>query len=320
MPYTHCWMNDLKDSRQLGELCLPGSHDAGVFEDLTAGVKPGVKARTQYSHIENQAMAGSRVFDVRVFLRTKGVINKKKIPTMGHFFKEAKDGYMGDYGGTLMAALEHAARFLTIFPSEFLIFRIGHTKCTTNVADALKQFDKAKPNIIHKGGTGNLANLTVQLLRGKLLLVFDNNFHSPSYSTADGYYPYTKYPSIPNSGGLAFCGKYSGGLGKAMSWGDKNKGNWSSEGSAKIAKDAWTEHKTHTQGDHLFWVYWQETGGNVQKQTTGQDGMHNRLGSFLLDLQTNQVMPNVIGHDFVKKSTCIQIIKMNPDLKNTNIT
>ena len=147
----HNWMSGLKGTRKLVELCLPGSHDAGVYQDQKAGVKPGSSTRCQYSKIWKQAMSGSRVFDIRCFLRTTGVFKKKKTPTMGHFFKEGKDGYLGEYGGTLMSALDDAATFLKVYPTEFLIFRIGHTKCTGNVADALKQFRE-------KNGSGHPQN------------------------------------------------------------------------------------------------------------------------------------------------------------------
>jgi hypothetical protein len=67
-------MHGLKGTRKLVELCLPGSHDAGVYRDLNAGVNPGSSTRCQYSNIWEQAMNGSRVFDIRCFLRTTGVI------------------------------------------------------------------------------------------------------------------------------------------------------------------------------------------------------------------------------------------------------
>jgi hypothetical protein len=317
------WMSGLKQDRKLHELCLPGSHDAGVYQDLQLGVDPGSKARCQYSGIWKQALAGSRVFDIRCFLRTKGVFKKTKMVTMGHFFKEGKDGYLGDYGGTLMAALEDATFFLSTHDDEFLIFRIGHTKCTGNLAEALDQFDKARPGVIFKGPSPaqNLAKLTVKDLRKKLLLVFDNQFNPQSFSASDGYFPYTKYPSIPNLG-LAFCGKYSGGVGKSLAIGKENKGNWSPQGAVAMANQACQDHQAHSSDDHLLWIYWQETGGDVLKNTTGQQGMHNRLGQFLSDIRkpSNKLpLPNVIGHDFVNKNTCREIVKMNPDLRNTNV-
>jgi hypothetical protein len=313
------WMSYLDDSRTLIDLCLPGSHDAGVYRDQNAGANPGSKTCCQASDIWKQALAGSRVFDVRCFLRTTGVFKKTETPTMGHFFKEGKDGYLGDYGGTLISALEDASMFLTNNKTEFLIFRIGHTKCTGNVAEALEEFRKAKgQSVIHTGATGNLAELEVRDLRGKLILVFDKEFNSNfDPKNEAGYYPYYKYPSIGQTG-LTFCGKYSGGLGTALAPKSKNKGNWSAEGAVKIAHSACEAHKNHA-GSHLLWVYWQETGGDVLKNTTAEQGMHARLDQFLFDIRepnSKIPKPNVIGHDFVSETTCTKIVKMNPDLMN----
>jgi hypothetical protein len=104
----HDWMSHLKPDRKLSELCLPGSHDAGVYKDKDAGVKPGSSTRCQYSNIWQQALHGSRVFDIRCFLRKTGVFNKTKTPTMGHFFKEGKDGSGGDCGGVTDRLLRDA--------------------------------------------------------------------------------------------------------------------------------------------------------------------------------------------------------------------
>jgi hypothetical protein len=321
----HDWMSHLKFDRKLSELCLPGSHDAGVYKDKDAGVKPGSSTRCQYSNIWQQAMHGSRVFDIRCFLRKTGVFNKTKTPTMGHFFKEGKDGSGGDYGGTLISALEDAALFLSTHSTEFLIFRIGHTKCTGDVAEPLQQFrDKVDQktqkmpykSLVHRGATGNLANLQVHQLRGKLLLVFDKEFNSPNFSTDEGYYPYSKYPSIAQTG-LTFCGSYSGSVGASLAPKNKDKGNWSAEGSVGIANAACQEHQNHGGGNHLLWVYWQETGGNIKINTTvKQDGMHARLDKFLSEVRDpkNNYMPNVIGHDFVNEATCRKIVKMNRDV------
>jgi hypothetical protein len=61
-----------------------------------------------------QAIEGSRVFDIRCFLRKTGIIKKTKTPTMGHFFKEGRDGSLGGYGGTLMSALVDAGTFVNL--------------------------------------------------------------------------------------------------------------------------------------------------------------------------------------------------------------
>jgi len=204
MAAIHNWMKGLEPDRKLVELCLPGSHDAGVYRDLrppfrghTQVANPGSMTRCQYANIWEQAMCGSRVFDIRVFLRrewdpsNKTETRTRETPTMGHFFRETIHGTVGEFGGTLMSALDHAARFLEAYPSEFLIFRIGHTKCTQEVAQVLKDFRTAPKNedesaayakhrqgVVYTGATGNLADLEYQQLKGKLLLVFDNQFMS----------------------------------------------------------------------------------------------------------------------------------------------
>jgi hypothetical protein len=43
-----------------------------------------------------QTMESSRVFDIRCFLRKTGIIKKTKTPTMGHSFKEWRDGSLGE--------------------------------------------------------------------------------------------------------------------------------------------------------------------------------------------------------------------------------
>ena len=73
MAAIESWMKGLSLNRKLFELCLPGSHDAGVYRDLkrnyTHEINPGAMTRCQNENIREQAMCGSRVFDIRVFLR-----------------------------------------------------------------------------------------------------------------------------------------------------------------------------------------------------------------------------------------------------------
>ena len=314
MYYLYNWMKGLKDDRKLVELCLPGSHDAGVYTDEEKGVRPGDKARCQYKNIYEQARVGSRVFDIRCFL-------DGETPKMGHFVKDTPP--LGDWGGTLESALDDAVKFLVYYagegPSEFLIFRIGHTKCTAEVAEVLKTTDQGKlkyTNFILRYDRGNLANLQVKDLRGKLLLIFDEAFlGSGDFKIGDGYYPYiNKYPEISKNG-LSFCGTYVGEYSLIKDT------HWSAKGAHNIALAASNEHKGHNPpDDHLFWVYWQETGGNVLENTGAALGMKNRLDNFLATFRNpnNKLrLPNVMGHDFVDKVTCSKIVKMNSDLAST---
>jgi hypothetical protein len=356
------WMSELKPTRKLGELWLPGSHDSGVYTDKEKGVDPGDSARCQYENIFEQARVGSRVFDIRVFLRNTGFFNRTKIPTMGHFFMDTAP--LGSYGGTLEDALNDAGIFLTANKKEFLIFRIGHTECLAEVADVLEKFriadiseklpetvkkytwaastqagspsgstgtsgstGKSKPTgktnatLFYRGTrkTGNLADVEVEKLRGKIVLLCDNeNLRSQNFEPGDGYYLFDKYSTSPSNAQIRFCGKYGGSPVKAS---EKGKGNWSSEGSVTNAEEAWSEHQKHCKSvpDHLWWVYWQQTGGNVWENTSATTGMHNRLDNFLSRFRTgNLPHPNIIGQDFVERFTCSAIVKMNPDLETAN--
>lgn len=345
------WMRGLEPNRKLVELCLPGSHDGGVYRDMrpfpghTKVADPGPWARCQYENIWEQALCGSRVFDIRVFLRKEDPSDKtetpRETPTMAHFFKETTHGHLGDYGGMLMSALHDAALFLMWYDSEFIIFRVGHTKCTKEVADVLKYFREApkhkdensayakhRQSVIYTGATGNLANLEYQQLEGKLLLVFDNKFKDSPFGRKgpdNGYYRYEKYsnyPEVPGIG-LSFCGEYAGGAEDKL----RNQGNWSSVSADLLGRDGCRAHQGHKdKSNHLLWVYWQQTGGNILEKTTVDTadhvGMHTRLESFLKDVSTNSklAMPNVIGHDFVTWETCASIVKLNPDLKDTIFT
>jgi hypothetical protein len=324
MVRIHYWMAALQGTRKLVELCLPGSHDAGVYTDEKRDVTPGDTARCQYKNIGEQASEGSRVFDIRCFLRTTGPLwDRKKIPTMGHFFADTAP--LGDYGGTLESALEDAANFLTINNSEFLIFRIGHTECLEEVAEVLEKFrnitnkttGKTNATLFHRGAKGSLADVEVRHLRGKLVVLCDNEgLQSDNFKPSDGYYYYDKYSSTSSSAQVRFCGTYTGDLKTASKPLKKDKGNWSPEGAVKNAEEASQRHKNHSP-DHLFWIYWQETGGNVFKNTTDKLGMHNRLKNFLSrikDSKNNLALPNVIGHDFVDRFTCGEIAKMNMDV------
>jgi hypothetical protein len=318
------WMEALQGTRKLVELCLPGSHDAGVYTDAERGVTPGDSARCQDKNIRKQASDGSRVFDIRCFLRPTG---GTKVPTMGHFFAD-KPG-LGDWGGTLKSALTDALNFVSIHTTEFLIFRIGHTKCVNEVGEVLEEIrntadgktGKTNATLFHRGAK-SLADVEVTQLRGKLVVLCDNELlQTKNFKPGDGYYLYDKYPGTSSTAQIRFCGKYTGDLKTALKPIKSDKGNWSAEGAVQNAKVGCQEHKTHPSG-HLLWVYWQETGGNVWENTTAAQGVHNRLESFLHTIgipMNNLALPNVIGHDFVNKSTCGAIAKMNEDVSQKGL-
>jgi hypothetical protein len=173
------WMSKIQHDPQLIHMVLPASHDAGVYGDsLTRVACPKRYARTQGSNIYNQAMSGSRVFDVRVFLKRIKDENGKSViePTMGHFaaekFKWPKigksTGAFGGYGGSFMTAVKDAVAYVKTYQSEFLILRISHTYCPEHVRAALSEFMAAGDNAKYVyNQNGNIATSTLDELRGR---------------------------------------------------------------------------------------------------------------------------------------------------------
>lgn len=308
------WMSRIQHNPRLINMVLPGSHDAGVYGDsLTRVACPKRYARTQGSNIYNQAFSGSRVFDVRVFLKkVKDESGQSVIePTMGHFaaekFKWPKigktTGSFGAYGGSFMTAVKDAVAFVKTYPSEFLILRISHTYCPDHVGAALSQFMQTGDNASYVYNKArNIAKCKLSELKGKVVMVFASEFHN-GFSPKDGYLPLYKFDAGSTyTQGLCFCGTY------------KSKKDMADV--LKVARGAADEHQGHKK-DHLHWVYWQQTGGNVSSNTKGSHGAHSALGDFIKEIKAqmggNQwSLPNVIGHDFVSDQTCKQIFELNP--------
>ena len=114
-------------------------------------------------------------------------------------------------------------------------------------------------------------------------MVFASEFHK-GFSVKDGYLPMHKYSQgSPTTSGLCFCGTY--------------KSKKDMKDVLKTAQGAADEHHSHRQ-DHLHWVYWQQTGGNVGSNTKAKDGAHARLGDFITEIKAKTSMsrwslPNV---------------------------
>lgn len=338
------WLADVDGSKFLYQLTLPGSHDAGVYSDTATQkdikvVTPFVGAgqvRCQSLSILNQAVAGSRFFDCRVYLRSfplKKVINGKmtteqKVPTLGHFFKDTKEGMGGGYGGSLATVIYDAIGFVREHPTEFIILRFSHTKCTDEVADMLEQvYDSNGNGQYIFNGDVNIAQTRVRDLRGKVVMVFDSKFNKQRLQSVQVKKTLQSLRSVEykagrglGSKGMQLFTKYEDG--KAVSNGLCTCGGFAS--SSKMDKvynksiEATKKHLSHPN-DHLCFVYWQLTGGNVETNTKATSGTHAKLDGFLQEVLQNAMasgnLPNVISHDFVSEDSCRQIISLNQDRK-----
>jgi hypothetical protein len=333
---TTNWMKQLSDKLWLRQIVMPGSHDAGVYgtAQVIVRAKPFVNPEytiCQHSDFSRQAMAGSRFFDCRVFLREipkneRSSPQEKYENRLGHFAKEKTKGTklptLGGYGGTLAAVLGQAIDFVISNNSEFIILRFSHTYHPDACVKQIKEIINAKPE--YKGAiyknTGNLAIKPISELRGKVILVFDEKFNH-HITPMEGIHRFKKYSDgVSHIDGLSTCGTFSSSL--KMS--EVHKG----------ASSAVDKHLNHpADPGHLHFVYWQQTAGllgekDVYKTTSApkkdgkawSGGAHANLSDFMTELDTAKKkmgkMPvNVISHDFVTAETCEKIIRLNADYK-----
>jgi hypothetical protein len=278
----------------------------------------------QHSDFSKQALAGSRFFDCRVFLRKTGPAAYEN--RLGHFavekVKGSKQPTFGGFGGALDAVLVQSLDFVVANPTEFIILRFSHTYHPTECVNQVTQVIQSKPhyaNAVYKQA-GNLAIKRIGELRGKVIMVFDEKFNHHITPTA-GIHRFKKYKEgLAHIDGLATCGTFSSS--KAMS--DVHAG-------AIGAANKHLEHPGDPGSAHLHFVYWQQTAGmigekDVLKTTTAPrvggaqwtGGAHANLSDFAAELQAKQSPNgrkpvNVISHDFVTAETCSKIIKLNPE-------
>lgn len=324
------WLSRIPGDPALFDIVIPGSHDAGVYGDsLDTAYSPKSWARCQGSNIYNQAKHGSRMFDCRVFLRRKNGALK---PTMGHFFgpaekvenKKGETGTLGAYGGSLVTCVMDAIAFVRTYTSEFLILRFSHTYCPDEVIAALQQVLANNNNANYVCTNRHaIAKRRLSVLRGKVILVFDSQFHQLFDNTA-GVLPFTKYTTgVTTTSGLCTCGIY--------------KGSSDIADVHATAERSFADHFAHAgaRPDHLHFIYWQQTlsGGNIKKATEEKKdktligrqekawtgGAHENLADFATQIRTEVQanrwrLPNVISHDFVNQQTCNAIIALNPNL------
>jgi hypothetical protein len=324
------WLSRIQGDPRLFDIVIPGSHDAGVYGDsLDTAYSPKSWARCQGSNIYNQAKAGSRMFDCRVFLRRK---HGQLTPTMGHFFgpaekvenRRGETGSLGAYGGTLVTCVMDALAFVKTYTTEFLILRFSHTYCPAEVIAAITQIRNAGNNAAYICTDGRaLAKRRLADLRGKVIMVFADEFRA-DFDPNVGVLPFSKFAAgTATTSGLCTCGLYKGSSDIGVVHAN--------------AEQSFVAHAAHAgaRPDHLHFVYWQQTlsGGNIKSKTTeakdktliGREekqwtgGAHANLGDFAFEIWQKYNagtwrLPNVISHDFVTEQTCNPIIALNPGL------
>lgn len=261
--------------RTLGEMILPGSHDAGTNaqESILRGL-PATASNsiTQNLTIAQQLAIGTRFFDLRLKVNNGAVVAHHT--TAG----------VGAYGGRLDNTINDAARFCRNNPSEIVILRISHTSTDTDADKIVRDSAFVDGKCELCTARGNLATQTLSSLKafgGGLICVFASEHktakkykffgekvakgtgsdfaHAGKVDQAIGIHPFSKYKGQRDIKGLATCGCYKGTNSLSKVLGNALSGQY--------------EHvANHNHGDHLWQVYWQKTYVNPLHGTGIQGG------------------------------------------------
>lgn len=320
------WMRNIPDDTELWGVTMPGSHDAGVsavVNDWKRFPVPSSLYVCQGQNIAGQLNSGSRFFDMRFELKDNEPISVHE--TVG----------IGGWGETATSVFTAINAHLQANPTEVIIVRVSHTPRAAGARVYALQQQILNSSNRAWTGIGNIAEKTIQLLRGKAVITYDPK--ALPANSANGAIEFSKYKpngSAETAEGVITCGKFPNTT-------DMNKIDY------KAVKRT-AEHLSH--GDttrHLFMLYWQMTGGNVQANTelTGP-GLWDQLNSnsgtrnnvpYLLSMlagwksgQTasyrNRLLqlkridypendlrqyPNIINLDFINDDVCETVITFN---------
>ena len=313
------WMGALPDALTLSEILMPGSHDAGVYREVStkAGFLSIPKSWTtcQSTSVLEQCEAGSRFFDVRLKVSSTSI--------RAHHTKKGQ----GALGECWDSTLESVASFLGAHPSECVILRL--TKPAGGGTDRIieRLVESSLSDCLYKSASFiNFATAALGTLRGKAICAFEPKHFSILHPSL-GMHPFFRYEDGAQDFGLVTCGKYS------------NSSKLQKVIDGQVAKiDAHADHAGH----HLFVLYWTQTWGNVERNTkalpTDADrqrarvsgGAHHNMDHLknmvcfragvspggvsvaATDVSDRRnVMPNVIMCDFVNAATCKEIVSLN---------
>ena len=175
---------DLGPDKQLNEIVMAGSHDAGITEG-------GSNVQTQTLDIAGQALAGVRLFDLRVAAEAAGkhggvkqvelkafhadskvMSNATKtrfVPELGRTEDVTRTKLRGgSFGLGLTGMLRQARTFVETYDTEFLILKFDKCKNWSAIAEVC--FSELGPVLYT--GKGNLNTKTLRDLRKKVICLF----------------------------------------------------------------------------------------------------------------------------------------------------
>ena len=248
------WMTTIHEQTRVRHMTVPGSHDAGVSKTFNAakGLFSSAMNAGRYIcqdvDIAGQLAAGARFFDIRFGIRND-------VATTEH-----QTAGFGGWGEDATSIFQSIDAFLAANTKEFVMLRISHT----NEAAGLKVFQaqQAKLNTartFRPTTQVNIANTRIGELRGKAVVAYAKDAIKEPDSTK-GQIRFGK-TSKDSRGGLVTCGTYPNSNDMALI-------DYKSAKRTVEHKALGCNHGTGTtSSDHLFMLYWQMTGGNVETNT-----------------------------------------------------
>lgn len=289
---TGNWMARLTDSTLLRDIMMPGSHDAGMSElhHCAPPVGSGPFTKTQGVSVGNQLAAGSRYFDIRVDYDYDTLVTYHR------------SGQWGCNGQDLSAVLDETRQFLQTHQGEFAILKFSHIRNDSghDAQDTRRRIDEvlaAYQAVIFTGNNINLTQVTVGLLRGKMLLVFDyNDYIFP----ANGRFRYHDRDGSDTTLNLSVYDVYS------------NTDDYEKMKADQLSK--WQQH-AYQDAEYLFLLSWTLTAGGITSPSVesmaaiANGSLPNVLSEQIIGSQA--VKPNIIYIDFVNSTTCQSIIQFN---------
>ena len=326
------WMSGISNSRTLGEIIMPGSHDAGMSEqhmNKGTGLKIRV-GRTQSKPIAEQLETGCRFFDLRI--KSTGIIFKtnRAVHEPGRNFMNIASCF----GQAEEQMLQEVKTFLDAHNNEVVLLRIS--KSGSNVYKALtadcQRIFGNKQLYKSKAWGENLLNTEIGALRGKALILVDDPDQQGIMLQRNGihaFYNVTKHPEQidlhgkDNINGVLSCGSYSDAetfKGMLGEFADQATGLDAIKQKAKKQPQIYHWGK-HAQGQcgckgapHLFMVYWTFTStmpwNNVLSRTNKQN---IEAGVTTTKENPSEKTQASILKDTHKRLTTIQMINKDVD-------
>jgi hypothetical protein len=265
------WMSAYQ-KRKLGEMHLPGSHDAGTDRDNVELTMCGTPSNsvTQDKPIKDQLVMGTRFFDVRLTTHNNQVVPHHTTAGQGAYGTKSINTIIGE-----------AATFCKNNRSEVVILRISHTSIKTKVDEIIKASAAGQLSIAN----GNLCELTLEQIKlggGGLVCILNTGGKSKSQdfkkaiNQSQGIHSFSKYKTTGDKRGIATCGCYSGtnALHNVMR-------------NALRGQFAHTKDHSPERNDHLWQVYWQKTYLNPLHGTGISEGSKKKSWMKHDGMQTN---------------------------------